>query len=76
MSLESLLCVPWGGQAGTGIISCIQELMPLPVLAQAGRCQDSPVSPWGTGTQVCLFCLKAPLRQMPRAGGIQDVGRS
>lgn len=52
-----------GGQAGIGTLLCIP-------------CQDSPVSPWGTGTQVCLFCLEAPLRQMPRAGGIQDEGRS
>lgn len=56
-------CVFTGGQAGIGTLLCIP-------------CQDSPVSPWGTGTQVCLFCLEAPLRQMPRAGGIQDEGRS
>lgn len=76
VSLESLLCVPWGGQAGIGIILSVQELTPLPVLAQAVPCQDSPVSPWATGTQVCLFCLEGPLRQIPRACGIQGEGRS
>lgn len=76
VSLESLLCVPWGGQAGMGIIPCTQELTPLPVLAQPVPCQDSLVSPWGTGTQVCLLRLEAPLKQMLRAGSIQGVGKS